>query len=211
MNYANRALVPTLTVLALVACMPVLAQTARDGGSGNAQLLQQMQQLASERTALQAENARMKRELAEMIKQRDALQAAAPKLLERANAADRALQLTTAERGNLESELTQTKTRMQELVARFRETAQALRDVETERASFKQSLTEANQQLVACNDKNAALFALNGEVLTKLEDQGFWSRASRAEPFTRIKRTQLENLVDEYAARAQEQRISATP
>jgi hypothetical protein len=48
-------------------------------------------------------------------------------------------------------------------------------------------------------------------VLTKLEDQGFWSRAARVEPFTRIKRTQLENLVDEYAARAEEQRIGAVP
>lgn len=209
MNYSNRGLVPTLTVLALAACVPALAQTARDGGGGNAQLLQQMQQLASERTALQAENARMKRELAEMTKQRDELETAAPKLLERANAAERALTHSTADRGNTETELTQTKARMQELIAKFRETAQTLRDVETERTSFKQSLTEANQELVACNDKNAALYALNGEVLTKLEDQSFWSRASRAEPFTRIKRTQLENLVDEYAARADEQHIGA--
>src|SRR5215510_137533 len=50
-----------------------MAQTARKDTGNNAQLMQQMQQLASERTQLQAENARMKRELDEVRKERDSL------------------------------------------------------------------------------------------------------------------------------------------
>jgi hypothetical protein len=34
---------------------------------------------------------------------------------------------------------------------------------------------------------------------------------ARAEPFTRIKRTQLENLADDYRARAEEARLGAAP
>src|ERR1700730_2180836 len=52
------------------------AQTARSGGGASAQLLQQMQQLASERTGLQAENAKLKQDLEDMRKERDALKAA---------------------------------------------------------------------------------------------------------------------------------------
>jgi hypothetical protein len=44
-------------------------------------------------------------------------------------------------------------------------------------------------------------------VLTRLENQGFWTRAAQAEPFTKIARIQNENLVDEYRARAKEQLI----
>src|SRR5262245_28815048 len=58
-----------------VAGAPALAQTARKDNGNNAQLMQQMQQLASERTQLQAENARMKRELDELRKERDGLHA----------------------------------------------------------------------------------------------------------------------------------------
>jgi chromosome segregation ATPase len=186
------------------------AQQARSGGGGNAQLMQQLQQLASERTSLQAENARMKKELADLAAERDSLQAAGPKLLERARAAETALQRSTTEAGSTESELNTMKSRMQELVTKFRETAQTLQDVETERTSFKQSLGERAQELQVCTDKNTALYALNAEILTKLESQGFWSKVSQAEPFTRLKRTQLENLVDDYKYRANEQQMPVT-
>jgi chromosome segregation ATPase len=199
-----------IAVLLVVLAVPSSAQQARSGGGGNAQLIQQLQQLASERTSLQAENARMKKELADLAAERDSLQAAGPKLLERARAAETALQRSTTEAGSTESELNTMNSRMQELVTKFRETAQTLQDVETERTSFKQSLGERAQELQVCTDKNTALYALNAEILTKLESQGFWSKVSQAEPFTRLKRTQLENLVDDYKYRANEQQMPVT-
>ncbi|GAC1660206.1 MAG: hypothetical protein PVS2B3_13230 [Steroidobacteraceae bacterium] len=54
----------TLAWAALAAAPGTLsAQTARSGGGASAQLAQQLQQLASERTSLQAENERLKKEL----------------------------------------------------------------------------------------------------------------------------------------------------
>jgi hypothetical protein len=60
-----------------------------------------------------------------------------------------------------------------------------------------------------CVDHNQALYKLNDEVLTRLENQGMWSRVASAEPFTRIKRTQLDNYVVESKARADAQRLPA--
>jgi hypothetical protein len=96
---------------------------------------------------------------------------------------------------------------MQQLVAKFRETAQSLRDVESDRTTTKQTLATRDQQLKVCVDRNLALFKLNGEVLTRLENQGVWGRMARAEPFTKIKRVEMENLVDEYKSRAEDQRV----
>ena len=184
------------------------AQAARTGGAGNAQLVQQLQQLASERTALQAENARMKKELAEMTKDRDALKSGRAALDQRAKASEAAIARGAQDRASAESENARLKERMQELVVRFRETARTLKDVEGERTTFKQSLTTKEAQLSACVAKNTALFDLNDEVLTRLEGQGAFSRLASAEPFTKLKRVQLENLIEDYRYRADDQRVA---
>jgi chromosome segregation ATPase len=182
------------------------AQTARSGGGANAQLTQQMQQLASERTSLQAENARLKKELDDLRKERDTLKKAQTGLDERAKAAvSAALARGTSQREAQEQELKQTKDKMQELVGKFRETVQALREAETVRAGTKQTLATRDQELRVCVERNLALYKLNGEVLSQLEHPV--SRLARAEPFTRIKRVQLENLVDDYKGRAADQLV----
>ncbi len=59
---------------AVVLATAASGQTARSpGASPGAQQMQQLQQLASERTALQAENARLRADLEQARKERDAL------------------------------------------------------------------------------------------------------------------------------------------
>ncbi len=185
------------------------AQVARSGGgNANAQVLQQMQQLASERTALQAENEHLKTELADMKKYRDSLKTGQQALDRRAKESAAALAHSNAERDSSAQELAQTKAKMQELIAKFRETIQKLRETETESATARQTLAARDRELAVCKDHNAALYTLDDQVLTYLEKQGVWSRLARAEPFTRIKRNELENYVDESRTKAQEQLIA---
>lgn len=200
----------TIVICALAVCasVPAGAQTTRSNSGGNAQLMQQMQQLAAERTALQAENARMKRELAETRKERDALKGGKETNDKRARASEVALTRAAQERELGERELEQLKARTQELIGKFRETIEELRTVESDRTSVKQQLASRDTELKSCVDNNVALYKLNGEILTHLEGQGFWSGVGRAEPFTRLKRVQLENFVDEYKARAEDTRVS---
>jgi hypothetical protein len=213
----RRTLSPPATALVFAAgalvcafVQPAAAQTARSGGGGgaqNAQLMQQLQQLASERTAMQAEQARMKKELEDLRKERDSLKAGQAAATQRVRAESEAVVTRTArERESAEKELVQVKQRTQELVEKFREMAQTLREVETDRATAKQAVTQNLQELNACVANNKALYALNDEVLTRFDQQGFWSRASEAEPFTRLKRVQLDNLIDGYKTRADDQR-----
>jgi hypothetical protein len=60
-----------------------------------------------------------------------------------------------------------------------------------------------------CVDRNTALYHLNHEILTHFDHESSWSRLARAEPFTRLKRIELENLVDEYKAKAQDQKLDS--
>ena len=189
------------------------AQTARSGGGANAQLMQQMQQLASERTSLQAENAKLKKDLEDVRKDRDALKSAQQALEARTKASANAvntLKESLAQHESTDRELAQTKEKMQQLISKFKETLQTLREVETENTTTKQTLTARDQSLKTCVDRNQALYQLNQEVLTHFEHQSVWTRVAQAEPFTRIKRNQLENLVDEYESRADGQHIIPT-
>ncbi len=190
----------------LLSCYGVsaLAQAARSGGSASTQLMQQMQQMASERTTLQAENERLKGELASVKKDRDALKAAQQAVDRRSKDATEALAHSKTQRDAVEQELTQNKEKMQELIAKFRETIQKLRETETEGATAKQALATRDRELAACTDRNAKLYQLNEEVLTRLQKRGVWSRAAESEPFTQIARVRLENLADDYRARAQD-------
>ena len=203
------------SLVAVLACLGLAAfagsasaQSARSGGSANTQLLQQLQQLGSERTVLQAENARMKKELADLTKERDSLKAGRVALDQRVKASEAASARTAQDKQSADGEVEKLKTRMQELIAKFRETATTLRDVESERTTFKQSLATRDTELTECVNRNQALYKLNGEILTRLEGQGVFSRVARAEPFTKLKRVQLENLIDDYKYRAEDQKVT---
>lgn len=208
---SSSVLALSVALLTGVFAQQASAQTARSGGSSaaNAQLMQQLQQLASERTALQAEQARMKKEIEELRKERDSLKAGQAAASQRARAeSDAAVARGARDREALEKELAQTKQRTQDLIEKFRDTATTLREVETDRATAKQALARQGQELQACVDSNLALYKLNDEVLTRWDQQGMWSRVAQAEPFTRLKRTQLENLIDGYKTRADDQKYT---
>jgi hypothetical protein len=96
---------------------------------------------------------------------------------------------------------------MQELVAKFREMAQTLRDVEADRNEARQALAQGDQALKTCVARNNELYKLNDEVLTRFDSQNPLSCVAGAEPFTRIQRARLENLIDGYRARADDQKI----
>lgn len=195
----------------LAAALPAASQAQRQSSGGNAQLVQQMQQLAAERTALQADNAKMKRELEELRKERDAFKSTKESNDRRARASEAALARAAQERESGEDELARTKEQAQQLVVKFRETIEELRTAESDRTQLRQTLVTRETELKTCVVNNGTLYQLNDEILTRMEGQGFWTAVGRAEPFTRLKRVQLENLADEYRGRAQDANVAAPP
>jgi len=170
--------------------------------------MQQYQQLASERTQLQAENGKLKKDAEATKKQLDTVtkQFAAYKAAAERNQAALGVARNASE--NSAKTLEDTKAKMQELIGRFRETLTTLRGVESEKTQLQQQVAQSNASFDRCVEKNYALFKVTEEVLDRYEHQGAFSYMARAEPFTRIKRTQVENLVDEYRQRAEELRVS---
>jgi len=191
--------------------LPASAQTERSGGGEAQRFMQQYQQIASEKSALQTQLAQQKKELdaaqtelAAVKKERDTLKA-------HAGATSAEAQKIAQEKDSAEKSLEQYKQRMNEIVLRFREMAGTLKGVEADRAKLRQSVEERNSAYDRCVDANVQLAALNEEILNRYEHVGFFTKVSAAEPFTRITRARIENLVDEYRARAEQLKLQKSP
>ncbi|MBB6091240.1 seryl-tRNA synthetase [Povalibacter uvarum] len=194
--------------LVLMAAPGTLAQTERSGNA-DARVMQQLQQMTSERAALQAENTKLKQELEAVKKEAQQAVAAKASLESRNKAMAASVNRDQAVGRQAEEQLEHTRGQMQELVTKFRETAQTLRDVETDRATVKTQLAMREREFKTCVDRNAALYNLNTEVLDRFEDRGFWSSLAEKEPFLKLKRVEQENLIEDYRYRADELRLQA--
>lgn len=195
-------------ILALAFCSShsALAQVERSGGA-NAQLAMQYQQSLAEKTQLQSDNAKLKSELDAVKKQLDAQAQQLKALKAGAGGAQAALAAAQATGQRTEQNLTQTTAKLQELISRFREMATTLRQVEAERTDLQQQVSRGTSALDQCAQRNEQLYQINAEVLNRYEHEGAFSRLAAAEPFTRIKRTQIENIALEDRQRAEAVRM----
>jgi chromosome segregation ATPase len=201
-------IVRSVVVAALaVASTSALAQVERSGGGANAQLAQQYQQVVSERTQLQSENAKLKKDLEELKKQAATATGKVTALEAGAGRGKAALAAAQAANDASAKSAQDLKNKLQELVGSYRETIANLKKVETERGQLQQRLTQDKAKFDTCAQRNYDLYKVNVEILDRYEHQGAFSYLARSEPFTRIKRTQIENLVDEYRQRAEELRV----
>ncbi|GFE87082.1 hypothetical protein [Steroidobacter agaridevorans] len=199
--------------IVLLACSVACVAQAQVQRSGNAdaRVAQQLQQLTSEKSALQAENDKLKQELEQAKAQLQKYTVVTKDLDTRNKALIAAAGKGSTAIQQLEEQLERGKAQNQELVGKFRETAQALRDVEAERVTLKSQMAAKERDYKLCVDRNVGLYKVNDEILDRMEDRGFWSQVTEREPFTRIQRTRLENLIDDYRYRADEQRLELQP
>lgn len=194
---------------AILLTLPVAAPFAQTERSGNAdaRVMQQLQQISSERASLQAENARLKQDLEKVRKELEQASAGRKALENRAKSLEASASRDGQSSKQTGEQLERTRAQLQELIAKFRETAQTLRDTETERAQAKSQLATREREFKTCVDRNAGLYNLNAEVLDKMQNRGFWSALGEREPFTKLKRVELENLAEDYKYRAEELRL----
>lgn len=192
---------------------PACAQTQRSGG-GSPQIMQQYQQLAAEKTALQAQLAQMKKELdgakselADVKKERDALKGRAAGS---SAAAARQAAAANASKEAAEKSLEQNKQRTAELVDRFKLTIGELKGVESDRDQLRKKFDELNVKYDKCAENNEELYQVADTVLDRYHHMGLFTKAAAAEPFTRIEHARIDNLILETHEHAEELRLKKT-
>ena len=199
----SRCVLAGFSVLAMGLMSNACAQATRSGGSagGSSQMMQQYQQLASERTALQTENAKLKADLDAASKERDALKKERDALRAKSSSAEGSSnKANSAALLAAEQTAAQQRKGMEELIARYRETATNLDQSEKTRAELQAKTAQAASQVAECTARNAKLHDITIDVLDRYSHMSSFGKTTIDEPFTRIMRTRVDNLVDETKA-----------
>jgi septal ring factor EnvC (AmiA/AmiB activator) len=195
---------PTLLFAAAVLfTAPSEAQVERSGASpANTQLYQEYQEAQTERTQLQSDNAKLKSDLADTQKQLAVARLQISSARSAASGAQAALAAAKSAQSDAEKNLAALRAQAQELIGRFRDTIAQLRSVETDRTQLRQQLADSRAAYIGCVRDNDSLYQIDDKVLDLYAHQGMFSRISRAEPFTRLTRTRLDNIALENRQRA---------
>lgn len=207
----NRKAVLWLFFAAVLPAGAVQAETVRQGGQGGneqAALVARMQQMVNditaERDALAAQNARLTEELAAEKKSGEKqLDELRKKLSGSEGTLDKYKENDTA----LRERLAQDRARMQELVDKFRETAQNLRQVEMERSELNSQLAGRQEDLRQCTRKNLDLYQANLDLLDRYQSKGVWDAMMQREPVTGLQRVEVENRIEEYRRKLDQMQV----
>lgn len=113
-----------------------------------------------------------------------------------------------AERKSLAEKLRQAQAQIDQATAELARRDEALTARASEVAALQSSGRQGAAALAMCEEKNSALAGVATELMEKYRDVGFWEALKRREPFTRVRRVEVENLLEEYRDRVEASRVA---
>ncbi len=118
---------------------------------------------------------------------------------------------------SLSSKLQATQSSLEELTAKYQTSLQSLQasveQGDEYKMKFQESVSNVSRQsqlIEMCEKKNMALYDLNVEILDRYRNKGVWSALLQAEPFTQIKKVEINNILQEYKEKLDDQKMENT-
>jgi len=202
----------SMTLLLVAGAMNGHAEESRrEGGEQTARLQAMLQQLDADKTRLSAENTKLKSDLEKAKADVDAAKAEHDTLTGKLGRAGNDLTAAQAKSEALRNAFDTLKSRFDQLVEQYRNTAVAMRGVETERDGLNRSATALQARVATCERNNDALYKTDLELIDLYEHKGVFTSLMQREPVTQIKRVQIENLMDQYRSLGDQMRIEESP
>ena len=202
-----------VSFLLLVAVITTPAWAANE--SRDKQMLRRMQQQVQ-----QTEQARAQAEQEKNAALSD--KAAAETELKKLDATARKLSTEQAARGRAESGLKSAQSEMEALKTRLAETEKKLADnmalqratadklaqTESAKKQTEQQLTGNRDDLKLCQTHNGSLYTLGREMMQKYRDKSCQDALAQAEPFTGLKKIEVENLMETWRDQLDRERLA---
>ncbi|MFP5419210.1 MAG: hypothetical protein ACLGHA_08650 [Gammaproteobacteria bacterium] len=162
-------------------------------------------QAEQERASALAEQENTEREL-EKLKDRNRQLAG-----ERAakNRAEQDLKATKAELEALKTRLSETEAKLADSQSQFRATAHTLAQTESAKKRTEGELTGKAQDLQVCRTHNGRLYGLGRELMQKYRDKSCQDALTQAEPFTGLKKVEVENLLEAWRDQLDREKLGA--
>lgn len=199
-----------VTVITAPLAVAEEARAGADAAAAIQRLQVQLQRLSAERARLTSELDTTSSELTAATAELETVTAERDKLARQAQVDARRI-------GGLEDANEQFRERtellnerLNELLERYREAVVTLREMQADRDNW-QTIAEGHESRIAiCEEQNNQLHDIGMEALERYENKGCLSRFAQLEPFTGIKRVQIENMVADYRRLLDELYIDTT-
>jgi chromosome segregation ATPase len=168
------------------------------------QVMTQLRTAEAERTNLQTDKAALEAKVKTFEKQSEEItkQMAADK-----DAAKAEAEKLRAEIAAKEAEVTQTKDLLVKADTFGKQSAELARKTEAERAKLSSENIQLKRVVADQRMKNAKMFEIGTEILTRYSKFGLGTAITAREPFIGVTRARLESMVEDYSGQLAGQRI----
>jgi len=120
------------------------------------------------------------------------------------------LEAVQTENNALKARLADTEKQLADSVALQQATAQKLAQTESARKKTEGDLSGTVRDLQSCQTHNASLYSLGREMMQKYRDKSCQDALTQAEPFTGLKKVEVENLLETWRDQLDRERLGST-
>lgn len=196
--------------LLVLGALPTQAEVRRQaGGAASAQVQALLQQISAERDTLKADNTRLKADLDKAQQAQKTAEAAAAAGSDESARLRAALAAFQAQNEALRAQLGQSQAAIGSLRSEQAATQAQLKQAQGQGQALDAQLGECRARVDTLTGHNLRLFEIGNELLDRFEKKGVWASLRAAEPFTGLKRVELENIVQDYRFAIDDQRVAA--
>lgn len=124
---------------------------------------------------------------------------------------ERELQTLKTENMALKTQLADTEKKLVESAAQQRVTAQTLAQTEASKKQTVVQLAGKERDLDVCQNHNGKLYMIGREMMQKYWDKSCADALAQAEPFTGLKKVEVENLLETWRDRLDKEKLDRAP
>lgn len=175
---------------------------------------QQVQQLRQEKATLEEklatfeqEKARLAQEKKKLAGQINGAQARAESESTQRQQLQLMLDAMTQEKDTLQAQKAELDQRLAELTTKQTHIENELAQIQAQKKQMESTLLTRDQQVTLCESKNLKLYQHGRDLVEQCRDRSATDAMLRLEPFTGIKRVEIENLLEEYRDKLDAQKL----
>ena len=219
LNSLNTSFLVSIVLVTSLLASPALAAEKKDKAARRAQ--QMVQQIQQEKAQLQAQldqelqaKAAMEADLAKAQAENVAIKSKLSAANVKIDGLEVSLKEMTGERLAFEAklmktqvELQSTKTALNDLEVKYQGTVYDLKVNEQQRANLTATSIQKTKLIDACVAKNNKLYDYGLDLVKLYENPTEYKKVVLTEPFSQLKRVQLENILQDYNDKIDEQSL----
>jgi chromosome segregation ATPase len=204
-------------LLVLLIALTAAAPTWAANDSREKQMLRRMQQQMQQ---VEQARAQAEQEKASALADNESLQRELNKLkaIKKQHAGERSarsrveneLKAAQAELDALKARVAETEAKLADSQSQQRATAQLLAQTESAKKRSEAQLAGTQNDLKLCQTHNGQLYGLGREMMQKYRDKSCQDALAQAEPFTGLKKVEVENLLETWRDQLDREKLGST-